>query len=548
MATAVAPEPKPPASVDQRPAVECSTLTITVADLITMPHLGISVRAGAGGLAARVSWAHVSELEDPTPWLEGGELIMTAGMAVPRGAARQKAYVDRLAARGVAAVAISQDLYAPADMTALLAEADRRSFPVLDVSIEVPFLVITRVVATANQAESQRRLVTHLQIFDSLRAASREGLEARALFDRLERLSGYRLFLGTPSGKELLPGVGAPPASSASLLPRPTGASPEIPGGYAVSVPVAGRTAGYLVALQTDGARGVGLSGVQHIATIAALQVANLDRERESLRRAGAETLAELLAGVLDPGVAQKRLDLAGFDVSKPAVLAVIRSRGAPLDDQGVARALIMSSLTHLLLFQRDLWLLTPADPGPAAALGAVEGTVAGVSAPFNPAESLVRPRRQATWALQRALDRGSTLAHFHEAEAALAWLPPDADSLNGLVDQVLGAVVRYEPPRGADLLRSLSVWLESERRTEAAARILGVHKHTLAYRLSRVESLTGRDLSRVRDLADVWLAMRALAIVAPNLLEGERTVGRRRRGKGLTGHLPDHDVGLPGH
>ena len=62
--------------------------------------------------------------------------------------------------------------------------------------------------------------------------------------------------------------------------------------------------------------------------------------------------------------------------------------------------------------------------------------------------------------------------------------------------------------------MRSLRVWLEHDRRTEAAATRLMIHKHTLAYRLKRVERLTGRSLATTGDLAELWLALRALDVV----------------------------------
>ena len=44
----------------------------------------------------------------------------------------------------------------------------------------------------------------------------------------------------------------------------------------------------------------------------------------------------------------------------------------------------------------------------------------------------------------------------------------------------------------------------------ERAARELYCHRHTLRYRIRRVEQLTGRDLSSARDRIEFWLALRA--------------------------------------
>jgi len=40
------------------------------------------------------------------------------------------------------------------------------------------------------------------------------------------------------------------------------------------------------------------------------------------------------------------------------------------------------------------------------------------------------------------------------------------------------------------------------------------VHRQTLAYRIRRVEQLTGRQLRRVADLSELWLARQAWNLV----------------------------------
>src|SRR5579859_6305583 len=119
-------------------------MPITVAELVAMPHLGLAVIAGQRGLNAKATWAHVCELEDPVPWLEGGEVLLTTGMAIPAGRDRQVAYLRRLIGRQVAALAISAHMHAPSLHPDMVGQADAGGLPVLSVSIEVPFLAISR--------------------------------------------------------------------------------------------------------------------------------------------------------------------------------------------------------------------------------------------------------------------------------------------------------------------------------------------------------------------------------------------------------------------
>ena len=115
------------------------------------------------------------------------------------------------------------------------------------------------------------------------------------------------------TGRRLLPEVPAPPPELAPLLPATFDAPPIVPGGYVLPVPAPGGPAGFLLALERPGVAPAGLAVAQHIATVAALQLSIHRHERETLRREGAETLGELLQGVLDPASARRRLARLGF-------------------------------------------------------------------------------------------------------------------------------------------------------------------------------------------------------------------------------------------
>ena len=74
---------------------------------------------------------------------------------------------------------------------------------------------------------------------------------------------------------------------------------------------------------------------------------------------------------------------------------------------------------------------------------------------------------------------------------------------------EVLGPIERSRTGHGDELLRSLEAYLEHNGSWEAAARALFCHRHTLRYRMSRVEELTGRRLDRVENRIEFWLALR---------------------------------------
>ena len=63
-------------------------------------------------------------------------------------------------------------------------------------------------------------------------------------------------------------------------------------------------------------------------------------------------------------------------------------------------------------------------------------------------------------------------------------------------------------------LADSLEAFIEHNGQWEKAARELFCHRHTLRYRVRRVEELTGRDLKSARDRIEFWLALRARELV----------------------------------
>ncbi len=101
-----------------------------------------------------------------------------------------------------------------------------------------------------------------------------------------------------------------------------------------------------------------------------------------------------------------------------------------------------------------------------------------------------------------------------------------DDDALRLYCDSVLGPLEhggagRGDHERGTtrgygdELIRSVDVFIEQNGQWERAARELYCHRHTLRYRIRKVEELTGRDLSSARDRIEFWLALRARELIA---------------------------------
>ncbi|WP_230465230.1 PucR family transcriptional regulator [Nocardia seriolae] len=65
-----------------------------------------------------------------------------------------------------------------------------------------------------------------------------------------------------------------------------------------------------------------------------------------------------------------------------------------------------------------------------------------------------------------------------------------------------------YDQDNRADLVHTLETFLEVSGSWTKCADLLHLHVNTLRYRIQRIEELTNRDLSRLEDRVDFFLAL----------------------------------------
>ena len=126
----------------------------TVRMLVDDPSLRLRPVAGAGGMDRQIRWAHVSELADPTPFLEGGEFLLSTGLKLPRQARpAHSAYVERLNLAGVVGIGFGTGLSHARVPRGIIEAAEGAGLPVLEVPLETPFIAVTKAVWTALTAD-----------------------------------------------------------------------------------------------------------------------------------------------------------------------------------------------------------------------------------------------------------------------------------------------------------------------------------------------------------------------------------------------------------
>lgn len=481
---------------------------LTIADLTSMPQLGLRLVGGRGGAGNSVLWTHTSELEDPGPWLEGGELLIVNGFGIPADAEGQVDYVTRLAHHRLAGLVVS--VKAPDLTEEMLEAANRLDFPVLRVPREVPFIELSYLVANASERSARGRLSRHLRIFETLRFRNSVQSNLVEVYSQLEQVSGYRLALVTPAQHPLLAEWPWVPED----LELPDQGSPPdlqvVEDGYVLPLLVDSRVTAYLVGKEHSGAVPGGLAALQHVGTLAALDAIDDQRRREALHREGSALLSRALDGDGSIEELTERFGVVGVVVTKGFRVLALGEQADSVDEIEVRDWLADRALPHLLLREDSLVAVVGHEiEDELDALCAGLGVHIGASAAAYDLNDLSRLRRQALWALNLAHDSAQAGIVRADQESGLArWITPDVETLRQLATATLGPLRTHDADYGSELVHTLTVYFQHQGRLRPAAAELFVHEHTLSYRLKRIEQLTGRSLKVYRDAFELWLAV----------------------------------------
>jgi len=504
------------------PSNGTQTQHISVAELLEVPTLNLSVLAGAAGLDRRLTWAHVFEMPDPTGWLNGGELVMSTGMAISDEPSEQVEYLERLHAADAGAFLFGDTIWAKELSHAAREAADRLAFPVLWAAHEVAYIAIARVVVERSGTAEYARLQRLQRAYEIVRGVAFRGSAPTVLLRELSRLVKCDLFvLELPYGNTLFSDRAPDPKLRAALLEE-AAAQPRFPAVVrlqvdetsALALPIEGSHRAALVVESKRVKPDVAL--LQHIATIVAVELEKLYGERERQRRLGAELLGKLIDQTIEGAAADQLLATHAL-ADEPRVLVAWRT-SAESDDDGVLHHRLAARGLHHLLARRDLhYGLLCGDDETVAALceELVSAGAVGISGPLGRATRAPDAAREARIALKTATVERRTSARYGEGNDSSPFVPGSVSEAEALVEGVLGKLRDYDAEHNMDLLPSLRVFLRNNRKWQQTAVELHVHKQTVHYRMRRVEELTGRRLDMISDIAVIWYALEAEALLA---------------------------------
>jgi purine catabolism regulator len=534
---------------------------VTVRDLLAELD-GVRLLTGEPAVDVPVRWVHITELKDPTPWLSGGELLLTTGMQL-NTPSRQREFVDRLADHSLAGLGFGTGFGHREVPPALIEAASRRDFPVFEISYETPFIAVTEAAFTQlvneQYAVLRRALAAHERLERVVLAE--QGLEAVA--GALATLIGgavlvcdargeplavhaFRRSLGADTIAALRSELSArraaePPARPflpvhAELADRAL-ALPVLPEGAQARESSPPTPTSWLVAIKDSGP----LSDFDRLTLHQAVTIVALELLRERVagdteRRLAGDVLAGMVSAELAGAELERRLHPFGL-VGEVAAIVIARSSAsanptgtrppAPRDLEAALGAALREDAVPCLVATSDG--LTCALVAAGDELEPLAGKVArrldrtvglGRPVPGAQARRSFHEARCAAEAVDLQTEpeggrpRGARVATYKDLGSFQLLLSlQDEEALRLFCDSILGPIEAGDGHYGGELMRSLEAFIEENGQWERAAKRLYCHRHTLRYRIRRVEELTGRSLSSARDRIEFWLALRGREI-----------------------------------
>ncbi len=485
-----------------------------------MPTLDVLARAMGEDLVPvapaappprEITGVHVSELADPTPYLSGGELLLTTGMGVTERTAQARAYAARLAGHGVAALGIGLGPVHQAVPEVLAAACAAAGLPLLAVPEPTPFLAITRtywsLVAAAGRQELSSALGAHRELVRAAAGPDPVRAVVRTLAGAVE---GWAARL-TPGGEvvEVWPrgrrGSARRTAAEVARL-RVAGlhSAATFPLGEedVVLHPLAtgGRLSGFLA---TGCRRPMSAPDRQLVLTACALLALHSEQQRRGVAaaRASRACLARLvMGGFVDAARAlAAELDLPG-PAARARVLGVAGLSGPDGEDllDAVEAAVPTGRRRMPAVAAEDVtWLLADARDA-----GAVLAEARRFVTERSPGA------RGVLWTETGAAETHLHLPAVRGALAAVAaGTVRDAAAGDAAGGPGLGPLLEY---RRADLVAAVAAHLRHRGQWERAAADLGVHRNTLRNRIATATRVLGADLDDPDVAAHLWLALRA--------------------------------------
>ena len=537
---------------------------ITVQDILEIPELNLKLLAGGKATSNPVRWVHITEVPDPTKWLKGGELLLTTGYGFVGGEEQPVAQIKRLIDHNISGLGFGTGFSFDKVPPAIVKVAQEYDFPLFEVPYHVPFIAITEAVASKIVNEQYSLLQRSLAVHEKLTKIVLEEKGLEAILSTLSALVGcsavlfdfhgvvlceaaYRRHLGAELIADLWKLIGERRADRQNFALSMDG----VGSGVQVYPVVASHRIGAFLAVVKDSGDFSEYDRIilHNVVTVTALELVKKKAVAETEKRLAGDFFDELIASDLYEEEIARRLAFFGLDPRAPHLIMLLDiddAEGEGAAERSEAAVQDVKERLHWavdeFMARRDMLGISASrsdsvvvlvQPGKidAREVIALAGELQAVIAEMLPEVSVSlgigRPHRQlidlrqsyyeASYAIKIRKLKGEpgVIASFDDLGSyGLLLGLQDTLSLEVFYDSVLGKLQEYDEQNSSDLVKSLSCFLEANGHWGDAAEKLYVHRHTLRYRMKRVEEITGRDLDQSQDRMEFWLALKAKELI----------------------------------
>ena len=473
-------------------------MPIYLSNLLAAPELDLRQHGTAPLASAPLQWVAVTELEDPFPFLGGGEVVLTTGLRQRTGAA-QRSFVDSVHRAGALAVGFGTGLSHAKVPAALIEAADARGLPVFEVPYQTPFVALGKKVADALSSDHVTQLRDLLAAHQSLAGALLGGNGLPGLLRELAALLGNHVALHQYGAQVFATG----PAAGAGTARGGTGSVSRH------RIPIATGLRDRCTLAITEPYRRPDI--VAYAQSLISVELSNQARRRARDRAVTGQLLTDVVAGRLTGAEASLRLLGAGISTARRQLTFLVEVASGqirslptlplPVEFDGAATAVVDGRLV-VVVAEGD-------GSGLARILAAyLFGT--GLTARIGFGGSYAEPAglRWSYFEAKESLHRGQSINEPVRLSLTSLLMSGADVPLADLAAEALDPLVDFDAVHDAQLLETLEQYLRLNGSVAAVADALGLHRNTVRYRLGQITDLTGYDPAVTADRVHLFLAL----------------------------------------